>query len=83
MVWVDLAITETGTPDGAERLRLSGEAPVFAGLVEIASGTAFEGTVVDGLSGLVYDPESATYFAVSDDRGSTDDGGAITASPRL
>lgn len=39
--------------------------------------------MVDGLSGLVYDPESATYFAVSDDRGNTDDGGAITASPRL
>lgn len=39
----------------------------FLGSVEIPSGTDFEGTVIGGLSGIVYDPASKGYLAVSDD----------------
>ncbi|MEL6521584.1 MAG: phytase [Pseudomonadota bacterium] len=35
---------------------------------EIDSGTTFEETIIGGLSGVVYNPTTGTYFAVSDDR---------------
>ncbi len=81
LVYVDLGIEALGTTHSPDRVKATGAE--FAGLVEIASGTEFEGTVLGGLSGLVYDPLGETYFAVSDDRGTTDDAGAITSSPRV
>ena len=46
----------------------------FLGVVEIPSGTEFNNTVIGGLSGIVRDPTSGNYLAVSDDRGAGDDG---------
>ncbi|MGF1500863.1 MAG: phytase [Paracoccaceae bacterium] len=81
LVQVDLAITEDGTRDDPNRTIVEGTG--FAGLVEIPSGTEFEGTVLGGLSGLVRNPVTGTYLAVSDDRGLEDDTGAPTSSPRV
>ncbi len=46
----------------------------FRGVVELASGTTFEDTIVGGLSGIVYDAANDVYLAVSDDRGADEDG---------
>jgi len=75
LVYVDLGIEALGTTHSPDRVKARDAE--FAGLVEIASGTEFEGTVLGGLSGLVYDPLGQTWFAVSDDRGTE------TSSPRV
>ncbi|WGF87791.1 phytase [Marinivivus vitaminiproducens] len=46
----------------------------FAGATDLASDTEFEGTVVGGLSGLTYDPETGHYLAISDDSDAGADG---------
>ncbi len=80
-VYVDLAITDQGTPADPDRVDVAGLD--FAGIAEIASGTEVDGTVLGGLSGLVYDPARGIYLAVSDDRGSEGEDGAVLSSPRL
>ena len=66
LVYVDLRLTDQDrrTVDGVE----------FKGATEIPSFFAFDQTFVGGLSGIVYNPLTGTYFAVSDDRGAGDDG---------
>ncbi|MGF1511633.1 MAG: phytase [Myxococcota bacterium] len=46
----------------------------FLGIAEIESGFEFEGTIVGGLSGIVFDPVTSNFLAVSDDRGAGSDG---------
>ena len=45
----------------------------FLGEVTFATGFEFEDTEVGGLSGLAYDAEADSYFAISDDRGDVND----------
>lgn len=40
----------------------------FLGQATIPTGFKYKGTVVGGLSGIVYDPEINAYYAISDDR---------------
>lgn len=50
---------------------LGAEPPIgsleLLGTARLPFGTAFEGTLVGGLSGLTYDPELGLYYALSDD----------------
>ena len=48
----------TTVPDG----------PAYLGQVRLDRDMTFDGTVVGGLSGLSYDPESRLYYIISDDR---------------
>ncbi len=80
-VVVDLAITDQGTANDPDRTDVA--SAEFAGLVELPSGLEFEGTVVGGLSGIVYNSVTGTYFAVSDDRGIEAEDGTILTSPRI
>lgn len=52
-----------GTAQAAAPIALS-----YLGQQIVPSGTAFSGTTVGGLSGIDYNPASASYFAISDDR---------------
>jgi hypothetical protein len=61
-----LALALTGMAHGtahAADLTLS-----YLGQQIVASGTAYQGTTVGGLSGIDYDAGTGTYFAISDDR---------------
>ncbi len=81
MVFVDLEVTDQGTPNDPDRTDVT--ATSFGGLVEIPSGTEFDETVIGGLSGLVRNPITGTYLAVSDDRGTEAEDGTILSSPRV
>ena len=63
LVSVDLRLTNDN--------RATVEGVDFLGVVEIESGTEFEDTTLGGLSGIVLDPVSETYIAISDDFGTT------------
>ncbi|MEO1459236.1 MAG: esterase-like activity of phytase family protein, partial [Pseudomonadota bacterium] len=60
--------------EGADNDRHIVEDVEFLGVFEFPSLLEFESTTVGGLSGITYDPESETYFAVSDDRDAGEDG---------
>ncbi|MEO0823603.1 MAG: esterase-like activity of phytase family protein, partial [Pseudomonadota bacterium] len=60
--------------EGADNDRRIVEDVEFLGVFEFPSLLEFESTTVGGLSGITYDPESETYFAVSDDRDAGEDG---------
>ena len=66
LVYVDLRLTDQD--------RRTVDDVAFQGSTEIPSFFEFGGTVVGGLSGIVYNPLTGTYFAVSDDRGAGTDG---------
>ena len=53
-----VADTTSTVPDG----------PAYLGQVRLERDMTFDGTVVGGLSGLSYDPESRLYYIISDDR---------------
>ena len=76
LVSVDLEITELGDPNVRfdDNNRRVVDAVEFLGVVEIPSGTEFEGTVIGGLSSIVFDLDSGTYLTISDDRGAGEDG---------
>ncbi len=66
LVSVDLRLTNQNrvTVDDVE----------FIGFTEIPSFTEFDGTTIGGLSGIVNDPVTGAFLAVSDDRSDGDDG---------
>ncbi|MEL6477965.1 MAG: phytase [Pseudomonadota bacterium] len=76
LVSVDLEITDIEDPsirfDDKDRRVV--DAVEFLGVVEIPSGTEFDGTIIGGLSSIVFDLESGTYLTISDDRGAGEDG---------
>jgi myo-inositol-hexaphosphate 3-phosphohydrolase/phosphodiesterase/alkaline phosphatase D-like protein len=66
LVYADLRVTDD------DRTTVTGVE--FLGMTEIDTGVIFDGTIVGGLSGIVLDPATNTYLAVSDDRGAGADG---------
>ncbi len=49
----------------------------FLGEVVVASGTAFDGTEVGGLSSISYDAARGVYYAISDDQGNRPTGDPV------
>ncbi len=75
VVW---GLTSTASAEGeapeTPPVRKFVEGVEFLGSTELPSGTVFDGTVVGGLSGIVFDPATGHFLAVSDDRGAGTDG---------
>ncbi len=59
-------------PAGAGEGRLTVAGLEFRGSTSFATGYAFGGTQVGGLSGITYDPRRDVYYALSDDRSLVD-----------
>ncbi|MDT5015495.1 MAG: hypothetical protein QOD39_1655 [Mycobacterium sp.] len=55
------------------------EGATYLGQMQLEPGATFDGTVIGGLSGLSYDPESQLYYMVSDDRSETNPARFYTA----
>lgn len=70
LVWVDARIV--GTAPNAGELDLDGVSLTFLGEATVPAGTMFEGTLLGGLSGLVYDRGNEQYLAIADDRSQFD-----------
>lgn len=69
LVSVDLALDTTDAVAETQGRTRVGEIESL-GVVTFATGTDFEGTVIGGLSGIVYDRDLDVYYSISDDRSS-------------
>jgi len=63
-----LAVSACGVADTSTESTTAPAEPQYLGQMRVPPGATFNGTVIGGLSGISYDPQSQLYYVVSDDR---------------